>query len=190
MLIKCPNCCREYEFDVGKSIVEFGFKCPNCKTELIVTDNNIVVPSSQESSSQPSSYSVQVHTTGSKGHSGCFTKFFLFFILILVLLVFTCPDNRAHKDKIQSVATSAIDNALRENNKDNELLMIIGTLVSTKVVELAITDKITVENYFIFSIGYYYLDGDRKIVSLGLLNHVFTLNEEQVITILRNHFNK
>lgn len=192
MLIKCPNCCREYEFEVGKSVVEFSFKCPNCKTELVVTDNNEVVLSSQAPKSESQSYTVQVQSTKTKESSGCLKKFFLFLIVILVLLAFTCPDSRVHKDKIQSVVTSAIDNMLRERNtdKDNQFLVTIGSLISTKMVELAITDKVTVENYFFFSLGYYYMEGERKVVSIGLFNHVFTLSEEQVMKNLENILNK
>jgi hypothetical protein len=178
MLIRCPNCCREYEFDIGKDVVEFGFTCPNCKSELVVTDNKETVLHSQFNRPQPTSYTVQVQSTNSQRKSGSLKKFFLFIVIVVILLIFTCPDSRTHKDKIQSVVTSAIDDKLGE--QDNELLKTIGIMISTKFVEMAITDKVTVENYLLFSIGYHYNNGERQIVSFGILNHVFTISEEQV----------
>ena len=188
MIVKCPNCSREFGFEVGKDVVEFGFTCPNCKSELIVTDNKEVVLSSQQVKPQTTSYSVHVQPATSKRHFGCFTKTVLILAVAFILLIFTCPDSRAHKEKIQSVVTSAVDDMLRE--QDNPLLIVIGTMASTKIVEMAVTDKITVDNYFLFSFGYFYNEGERQLVSIGILNHVFTLSEDQVKTNIREALRK
>ena len=185
MLVKCPNCCREYELNVGKSVVEFVFKCPNCMAELVVTDEKKIILSSQASKSQPSFNTLQISSTNLKKSSGCFSKFFLSLIFIFVILVLTCPDSRAHKDKIQSVTTAAINHEIRAHGEDNEFAAIIGSLFSNKIAEFAITDKIVVENYLFFSTGYYYADGERKMVYLGFLNHIFTLSEEQIIMYMK-----
>lgn len=190
MLIKCPCCCREYDIEVGKDVIEFGFKCPNCKNELLITDNKEAVQPSQSHISQSASYSVQVQPDSQKKHSGCW-KYLVVFLIIASIFVFTCPNSRDHKDKIQSVVTAAVDDMLRDKSDGtiNDLFLVIGSMISTKIIETVITDKITVDNYFFFSVGYHYSNGKRQIISLGVCNHVFTLNEDQVKENLIEYLN-
>lgn len=187
MLIKCPNCNREYELEIGKDVVEFGFTCPNCKSELVVTDNKEVVQATSPNPSQPSSsYSVHVQPTTPQNHWGCFKTVALILFVTIILLIITCPDARDHKDKIQSVTTTAVDDLLKK--QDNSILATLGMMYSSKLVEVFITDKITIENYFLFSVGYYYNDGKHHMISFGVLNHVFTPSEEQIQNNLINYF--
>jgi hypothetical protein len=53
------------------------------------------------------------------------------------------------------------------------LALFASSLVSG-ISNLVIDSRLSVDNYFLFSVGKVTFDGESKIVSVGLLNHVFT----------------
>ena len=40
MIVKCPTCCREYNVDSGKYVSEYTFRCPNCKSEILIRNSD------------------------------------------------------------------------------------------------------------------------------------------------------
>jgi hypothetical protein len=76
---------------------------------------------------------------------------------------------------------NAIDNEFskKATDDDEKAMAFLTTTVCSGISEFIIDRKLSVENYFLFSIGKFTFDGETNIVSFGILNHVFTgLNED------------
>ena len=50
--------------------------------------------------------------------------------------------------------------------------------------ESALNELLTVDNYFICSVGRMEFDGREHVTSIGLLNHIFTVNKDDIIHAL------
>lgn len=100
---------------------------------------------------------------------------------LLALCVITCPKRDAHSDAIMKLVNVALDSELSKNLGDDELgLAIFGSVLGSGIAEIVVDKKMVVDNYFVCSIGRIPFDGKDNIVSVGVLNHVFTLSEEDL----------
>ena len=61
----------------------------------------------------------------------------------------------------------------------NELAVANVSSLTSQIVDEAI-NSVRVEKYFIVSIGEVYDKGDHIVISVGILNHVFTADEKEV----------
>lgn len=112
----------------------------------------------------------------------------MFFYTILIALfivgvcVVSCPKHEDHSKVIMKEINNIIDNEISKKAKnDNEKAMsLFATSLYSGISEFIIDKKLSVENYFLFSVGKIAFDGKTIIVSLGVLNHVFTDLEEQL----------
>ena len=108
-------------------------------------------------------------------------------ITLLILLgvgavaVVSCPDRQDHKDAIMAVVSGAINDELQTSNKDEqEVSAFLGSIGST-VAGYLLDNRLTVNNYFVFSIGELKdLEGVDQKVSFGLFGHVFTGDKEHL----------
>lgn len=107
-------------------------------------------------------------------------KNFLTFILIIVFIsgicVISCPDKEAHTEAIMENVNELIDEEITEEitgDEDKALALLASSFVSG-ISNLLIESRLSVDNHFLFSIGKVTFDGESKIVSIGILNHVFT----------------
>ena len=57
----------------------------------------------------------------------------------------------------------------------------LGSMIGTGIGGLVIDNMLKVDNYFVCSVGTITYEGETKIVSVGLLNHVFTADDEDVM---------
>ena len=107
-------------------------------------------------------------------------KNLLTFILILVFIsgfcVISCPDKEAHSEAIMENVNNLIDGELTKEVTDEteKALVILASSLVSGISNLVIDSRLSVDNYFLFSIGKVTFDGESNIVSIGLLNHVFT----------------
>lgn len=112
-----------------------------------------------------------------------------FFYLLLTLLIIagvgiiTCPDKNAHSDALKDLLNTALTEELSTDLETTEdaAWAAFGSVLGTGLGGWIIDNMLTVENYFICSVGYITFDGETEIVSLGLLNHVFTANDEEIM---------
>jgi hypothetical protein len=58
-------------------------------------------------------------------------------------------------------------------DEDKALALLASSFVSG-ISNLLIESRLSVDNHFLFSIGKVTFDSESKIVSIGILNHVFT----------------
>ena len=105
-------------------------------------------------------------------------KNFLLTILIIISLagvcIISCPKHDEHSKALTQEINSAIDSKFsKEAESDNEIAVFASTLCSA-LSGFIIDKKLSVDNYFLFSVGKINLDGETKVISIGVLNHVFT----------------
>lgn len=104
-------------------------------------------------------------------------------ILLVVLvavfgIIMTCPDKSAHQNAI----TDRVVNIIKNDSVASATgIGTLGAGVITKLVDAAVTNVVTVNNYYIFSLGTVRYGKDKVVVSIGLLHHVFCLFDKKDI---------
>ena len=117
-------------------------------------------------------------------------KLLLLIIIIGIALVgvITCPQKDAHTDALMKLVNVALDSELSKHaDTEEEMgLAMFGSIIGSGIAEFVIDKKLLVDNYFVFSVGRIVFEGEEKIVSLGIFNHVFTMSEEKLKENLKN----
>lgn len=105
---------------------------------------------------------------------------FLLFTLIIVFIsgfcVISCPDKEAHSEAIMENINELIDEEATKDvtNESEKALALLASSLVSGISNLVIDSRLSVNNYFLFSIGRVTFEGESRIVSIGVLNHVFT----------------
>lgn len=112
-------------------------------------------------------------------------KKLLLFILILVAVagvcVVTCPDKAAHSEALKDLVNTVLTEELAEGESESETdagFVAFGSMLGTGLAGIVLDNTLKVENHFVCSVGTITYDGKTKIVSIGILNHVFTADKE------------
>lgn len=110
-------------------------------------------------------------------------KKLLLFILILVAVagvcVVTCPDKAAHSEALKDLVNTALTEELAEGVSESDAgFVAFGSMLGTGLAGIVLDNTLKVENHFVCSVGTITYDGKTKIVSIGILNHVFTADKE------------
>lgn len=116
----------------------------------------------------------------------------IFYILLIVLIlggicVATCPDSEAHSEALKDLINQVITAELSVEEEDADLVM-LGSMIGTGIGGMVIDNMLNVDNYFVCSIGTITYDGETQIVSVGVLNHVFTADDEKVLQMAEEFF--
>ena len=113
-------------------------------------------------------------------------KAIFYTLLIIIILggicVATCPDREAHSEALKDLVNQVITAELSGEEEDADLVM-FGSMIGTGLSGLVIDNMLNVEDYLVCSIGTATYDGETHVVSVGLLNHVFTIDEEKAAQI-------
>lgn len=118
-------------------------------------------------------------------------KGFLYTLLIVFALslvcIVTCPDKDAHSDALMKLFNVAWQTELAEVGiNENEGLAFFGSALGSGIAEYVIEKQLIVDNYFVCSIGRFIYEGEENIVSVGVLNHIFTKSEEELLRELED----
>lgn len=114
-------------------------------------------------------------------------KAFLYVLLAVIVLggicVATCPDQDAHSVALKNLLNKTITAELSKDVSTDEEAgwAMFGSMIGTGLGGLVIDNILNVENYFVCSVGTITYGGETRIVSVGLLNHVFTADDEKVL---------
>ena len=114
-------------------------------------------------------------------------KFLIFLGIIAVVavaLMATTPDRQQHVDTIKSVMTGAVNAELRENNIDGPLGS-IASAASTMAVDKYLSTNFLVRDHRFYSLGFIDYNNEFQMVSVGVFNHVYTLDEEQAREMIK-----
>lgn len=103
-------------------------------------------------------------------------------LLVMLVAVFgiimTCPDKSAHQNAITDKVVNIIKN---DSVASATGIGTLGAGVITKFVDAAVANVVTVNNYYIFSLGTVRYGKDKVVVSIGFLHHVFCLFDKKDI---------
>ena len=113
-----------------------------------------------------------------------FLIFLGFIVVIAVALMVTTPDRQQHVDTIKSVMTGAVNAELRENNIDGPLAS-IASVAATTAVGTYLNTSFVVRDHRFYSLGFIDYNNEFQLVSVGVFNHVYTLNEEQAREMIK-----
>lgn len=118
-------------------------------------------------------------------------KFLIFLGIIAVVavaLMATTPDRQQHVDTIKSVMTGAVNAELRENNIDGPLGS-IASAAATMAVDKYLSTNFLVRDHRFYSLGFIDYNNEFQMVSVGVFNHVYTLDEEQARDMIKKKLN-
>ena len=122
------------------------------------------------------------YESNNKSRLGCLLTL-LTVAVVVAAMVATCPDSRRHKEVVTNVMTEALNDMSAGGAADDLLtrgIRVVGDLLVGSVAETAVDKMLTVDNYFVCSIGRIHYDGNDHLVSAGILGHVFTVNKEDL----------
>ncbi|WP_028908637.1 hypothetical protein [Xylanibacter ruminicola] len=108
-------------------------------------------------------------------------KLVIFLVIIGAIalgLMATTPDRQQHVDAIQSVMKGAVSAELRDNNIDGALGS-IASVAATTAVNQFLNTSFMVRDHRFYSLGFVDYNGEFIMVSVGVFNHVYTLDEDQ-----------
>lgn len=98
-----------------------------------------------------------------------------FFILLM-----TCPGADKHREAVSREVSEAVASASDELDTGNAALDMLGgmfgSVITTQIVDAMVGQMVSVDDYFIFSIGKLHYGAEEKTVSFGILGHVFTFD--------------
>ena len=116
-------------------------------------------------------------------------KKLLFLIVLLVViavtLMMTCPDKTAHYEAVKSLASEVINDEMRESNIE-ETMASIGTVVAVNVVDAYLKSNLMVRDHTFYNVGVITYEGDFRMISVGVFNHVFTIDKETARKIIKD----
>ena len=118
-------------------------------------------------------------------------KFLIFLGIIAVVavaLMATTPDRQQHVDTIKTVMTGAVNAELRENNIDGPLGS-IASAAATMAVDKYLSTNFLVRDHRFYSLGFIDYNNEFQMVSVGVFNHVYTLDEEQAREMIKKKLN-
>ena len=146
--------------------------------------------------SAPSATDVPLQPLQKRGHTGCLPGILITLVVVAAVLILTCPKPEQHKEVLSSVITATVNDAANDstNTTGNELIdnavRSISNAFAGKVVEAAVDNLVTVDNYVVCSLGKVNYNGKDYVVSLGLLGHIFTVDEDDLQKAAEQYYKK
>lgn len=108
----------------------------------------------------------------------------LIIVVIGATMTLTCPDTQTHKERLSGMVATSARGAMNDMVGSNDLigigLQFVGGVVIDKVADTAVDNLLQVDNYVVCSTGRVSYSGEDHIVSIGLLGHVFTINQDKL----------
>lgn len=108
-------------------------------------------------------------------------KKFLFLIVLLVAvgltLMATCPEREAHMEAVKSVTTSVVNSEMDQSGIDGAIAS-IGTALGVNVVDAYLKNNLVIRDHTFYNVGTINYEGEPRIISVGIFNNVFTIDEE------------
>lgn len=108
-------------------------------------------------------------------------------VAAVLLLVFTCPNKEAHQDKIKTTMTNLVEEHLTQQaSEDEKGLALLGSLFASKMVDVAMEQKLEVDNYVVCSVGKVTFEGKTRYISFGILNQVFVMGQDEIRNAMKS----
>ena len=131
-----------------------------------------------------------------KSHTGCLIGILLTIVALVAVMIVTCPKTEQHKEVLSTVITTTVNDAVNDNDNitgntfiDNAFRTVSNAFAG-KVIETAVDNLVTVDNYVVCSLGKVHYDGKDHIVSLGIFGHIFTVDEDDLQEAAERYYKK
>lgn len=92
------------------------------------------------------------------------------------------PEKQLHSDQLTATLSSYLDERLSDQENSNKFVQNIGSTLGSMTIEKVVEKRMTITNCLLFNIAYVRWEDKNMAVSIGLFNHVFPLNKEEIRT--------
>ena len=109
-------------------------------------------------------------------------------IFILALFAVTNPSADAHKEKVRTEASKAVEKAVVStvNNFFSQALRSVAKMMAGSVMDEAMNQLFEYHNYIVCSTGSVEFNGKPHTVSFGILGNVYTMNADDMVKALES----
>lgn len=109
-------------------------------------------------------------------------------IFILALFAVTNPSADAHKEKVRTEASKAVEKAVgsTDNNFFSQALRSVAKMMAGSMMDEAMNQLFEYHNYIICSTGSVDFNGKPHTVSFGILGNVYTMNADDMVKALES----
>lgn len=107
-------------------------------------------------------------------------------IFILALFAVTNPSADAHKEKVRTEASKAVEKAVgsTDNNFFSQALRSVAKMMAGSMMDEAMNQLFEYHNYIVCSTGSVEFNGKLHTVSFGILGNVYTMNADDMVKAL------
>lgn len=109
-------------------------------------------------------------------------------IFILAIFAITNPSADAHKEKVRTEASKAVEKAIgsTDNNFFSQALRSVAKMMAGSVMDEAMNQLFEYHNYIVCSTGSVEFNGKQHTVSFGILGNVYTMNADDMVKALES----
>lgn len=109
-------------------------------------------------------------------------------IFILAIFAITNPSADAHKEKVRTEASKAVEKAVgsTDNNFFSQALRSVAKMMAGSVMDEAMSQLFEYHNYIVCSTGSVEFNGKQHTVSFGILGNVYTMNADDMVKALES----
>ena len=109
-------------------------------------------------------------------------------IFILALFAITNPSADAHKEKVRTEVSKAVEKAVgsTDNNFFSQALRSVAKMMAGSMMDEAMNQLFEYHNYIVCSMGSVEFNGKPHTVSFGILGNVYTMNADDMVKALES----
>lgn len=109
-------------------------------------------------------------------------------IFILAIFAITNPSADAHKEKVRTEASKAVEKAVgsSDNNFFSQALRSVAKMMAGSMMDEAMNQLFEYHNYIVCSTGSVEFNGKPHTVSFGILGNVYTMNADDMVKALES----
>ena len=109
-------------------------------------------------------------------------------IFILAIFAVTNPGADAHKEKVRTEASKAVEKAVgsTDNNFFSQALRSVAKMMAGSMMDEAMNQLFEYHNYIVCSTGSVDFNGKPHTVSFGILGNVYTMNADDMVKALES----
>lgn len=109
-------------------------------------------------------------------------------IFILAIFAITNPSADAHKEKVRTEASKAVEKAVgsTDNNFFSQTLRSVAKMMAGSMMDEAMNQLFEYHNYIVCSTGSVEFNGKPHTVSFGILGNVYTMNADDMVKALES----
>lgn len=109
-------------------------------------------------------------------------------IFILAIFAITNPSADAHKEKVRTEASKAVEKTVgsTDNNFFSQALRSVAKMMAGSVMDEAMNQLFEYHNYIVCSTGSVEFNGKQHTVSFGILGNVYTMNADDMVKALES----